>query len=632
MNTNESFIQVGGECKDTSLIRPMDNVEIKLDRSGISAGERVLLQVFDGEGEKYVDGSLESAVAVFQASGAAGRHRVNVLSVSGQEMAHELFCLKPETRVVTDSPDFDRFFHWLGSIMQGGKSSFFLQGCPVTCHCTWLRDYIHMMKGFKYWDGEVRSFIQNMLDVQHEDGIFYDFLEYRPNARAGKSQHNIWWSDAQYLHIDEAAEVQYMRIPAEADLEYLMVEAVYTIWQATGDDKWMEHQISKLEKGLNHHLTHSTRWSPEHGLVKRPFTIDTWDSTIDRWSFDGPIEGYPYFCIMHGDNSGMYQACSQLAELYKVVGENTKSSYWTEKAHMFKENMNKVCWNGRFYTHMVPVDKLPPLDEEDVKKEPERLSLSNPYDINRGVCTSDQAASILREYQRRRSETKDTYFAEWFSIYPPYKFYPYKKITKSLQHKPGQYVNGGVMSLVAGELAKAALDYGFEDYGADILKRLVRKLDEDHLIRFIYSPDGGINTSIHGEGGPRKWGIAAIISALVESVIGVRDNTKLFQDVLLQPRWQAFNIREAKATITYPASGAYFSYQYKMDEKNRNINIRWTGTPEIVRFHVLLPENANLRAVDYNNSKVVFSRAGTEEHPYANFSIKARTAAVLLRW
>ena len=36
----------------------------------------------------------------------------------------------------------------------------------------------------------------------------------------------------------------------------------------------------------------------------------------------------------------------------------------------------------------------------------------------------------------------------------------------------GEYMNGGISTLVAGELAKGAFDHGLEAYGADILERL----------------------------------------------------------------------------------------------------------------------------------------------------------------
>lgn len=63
--------------------------------------------------------------------------------------------------------------------------------------------------------------------------------------------------------------------------------------------------------------------------------------------------------------------------------------------------------------------------EDGCYYEPIRLSLSNTYDINRGVTNLEQSRSIIEEYMARRDTTSA--FAEWFSIDPPYdKYYIYK--------------------------------------------------------------------------------------------------------------------------------------------------------------------------------------------------------------
>ena len=59
-----------------------------------------------------------------------------------------------------------------------------------------------------------------------------------------------------------------------------------------------------------------------------------------------------------------------------------------------------------------------------------------------------QAASILREYTRRRGRA----FAEWFSIDPPFP----AGVFGDPRLVPGAYCNGGIMPLVGGELARAA--------------------------------------------------------------------------------------------------------------------------------------------------------------------------------
>ena len=95
------------------------------------------------------------------------------------------------------------------------------------------------------------------------------------------------------------------------------------------------------------------------------------------------------------------------------------------------------------------------MDVEGVD-EARQLSLSNAYGMNRGVVDHGKCVSIINEYLERRKTTAA--FAEWFSIDPPFpeNAFGFEKLV------PGAYVNGGIMPLVGGELARAAFDHGFE--------------------------------------------------------------------------------------------------------------------------------------------------------------------------
>ena len=115
---------------------------------------------------------------------------------------------------------------------------------------------------------------------------------------------------------------------------------------------------------------------------------------------------------MHGDNSGMYRASRLIAEMFAYIGDDKKSEYWKEKALHFRNTANKICWNGRFYTHQVHINPI----EIKGLDESKQLSLSNPYDINRGLPDHRMAVSIIKEYQYRRKHVDS--FAEWFSIDP----------------------------------------------------------------------------------------------------------------------------------------------------------------------------------------------------------------------
>ena len=112
------------------------------------------------------------------------------------------------------------------------------------------------------------------------------------------------------------------------------------------------------------------------------------------------------------------------------------------------------------------------------------LGISNPYDINRGMPTEEMAQSIIKTYFDLIEETIDKSFAEWFGIYPPVE--PFFGT-----ENPGQYLNGGVISIVAGELAKAALQHAYEAYGIDIINRLIDVTEKfDGYLPCVMQPDG----------------------------------------------------------------------------------------------------------------------------------------------
>lgn len=128
-----------------------------------------------------------------------------------------------------------------------------------------------------------------------------------------------------------------------------------------------------------------------------------------------------------------------------------------------------------------------------MKKRRNRLSLSNTYDINRGVTDVWQSRKIIEEYLRRRKTGEA--FAEWYSIDPPYE--------KFAGYSAGQYVNGALSPFTAGELAKAAFRNGYESYGWDIVSRFTEMLERDKDIYFLYSP----KDSMPQGGGPSGWGL-----------------------------------------------------------------------------------------------------------------------------
>ena len=524
--------------------------------------------------------------------------------------------MNDKTRVKTGNSIFDEFYPRIKTFLLNSTTSFFIDGAVIKGYAAcdgpsmvWLQPQDLSMTAFKYFESDMKSLVDYFLKKQLPDGSFHDYIQ----KEGGK------------------CDIKHIRIDNEAWCEYLMVSAVHKIWQATGDNEWMISHLEELEKGLNYNMTDPKRWSKEYSLVKRPFTIDTWDFEYLPGQKPKPsprtIDERTKFCIMHGDNSGFYMACRLLAKMFDCKGDISKRDYWNNKAEEIKVNVNKVCWNGKFYTHQVHID---PVDVPGVD-ESQQLSLSNPYDINRGITSHEQAVSIIKEYQRRR-KTVDS-FAEWFSIDPPFPFnFEGIKSGPYWSTDAGNYINGGIWPFVGGELAKASFEHGFEEYGLDILLRYERMIRETGESYMWYYRDGRPGLSSPMTQPYDNIGPAAMLYAFMEGLVGVEDKSKLFRNVKLSPRWAITEEKDVCIKVGYDASGASFEYEYHIDEKIKTISIKPKGKYEEILYHVLLPKGAEATEVWEGGTQITFDSQMIGESCYVNFKSRNLGKEVKIKW
>ena len=509
------------------------------------------------------------------------------------------FFHKGKRPVDTDVP-IEKFIRQLSQTVQKDVFTIMLDGCPIKVHPKWIRDHIHEMKGYKHWESDMKDYLDLMITHQHPDGFFYEMVQVENEAHTKIVRDEC-------VYFDRENGLALVRLELEADIEYLMVEGVYTVFQATGDYDWMVSVLPSLEKGIDYCTSHPKRWSPEYGLVIRPKTIDTWDfENRPDCRENRNIDSESVMGIMHGDNSGIYAAMMTLAKMNTLAGNHEKAESWKKRAEQLKANLDKYCWNGKFYQHMLILDptKADPLESE-------RLSLSNTYDMNRGITTYEQARSILSEYKHRRETTEA--FCEWFTIDPPYPQFG--------SYKAGQYINGAIASLTAGELAKAAFQYGEEKYGWDILCRLMGLMQRDGELFFMYNPETGENAG----GGPSGWGAAAILCAIEEGLAGVIDNGVCFDQMIFCPRWCLTDMTEVKYITGYQTSHVFVQTQYEITSDEMHFTV--SAPSKQIQCHILLPDNTTASIVKVNGNIVPFEICTIGESTYIDFTVTVSVEA-----
>ena len=352
----------------------------------------------------------------------------------------------------------------------------------IRVNLNWIRDYMLTVKGFRYTESDLTSFPDLLLEKQHSSGFFYEIVAPLTDIHSGFRESNVDGVlkplvEDPYRFREKDCKFGLCRLEIEADIEYLMVEGCYRIWQATGDDKWLEQQLPRLEKGLQYIRTSPIRWSKEYDLAKRVHTLDTWDFTDRKTSsFDRMIRPEDPMGIFHGDNTGLYYAMTLMAKIYRYFGKEADAERHEQQASALRERIMKHLWNGKFFRHFLMLD---PADYG--VDETWQLSLSNAYALNRDILDLEQRRSVIAAYQACRKKYGGE-LDDFRNLEPPYPHFH--------KLKPGDYMDGGIAPFVAGQLALGAFESGMEEYGADILNRIGIKFLCDGKVSFLYNWEG----------------------------------------------------------------------------------------------------------------------------------------------
>ena len=469
----------------------------------------------------------------------------------------------------------------------------------------WIRDYMLTLKGFKYTESDITSFPDLLLEHQTPKGFFFEILAPVTDMHSGVPRFTNEFGQNVAISPDEChlqepgMEFGMCRLELEADIEYLMVEGAYQIWQATGDDKWLQLNMPRLEKGLRYMMTDPLRWDTRYQLVKRPRTLDTWDF-LDRESssYDRAVRPDDPMGIFHGDNTGLFYAKMLMAKLYRVLGDESSAARHEEEATALKERIMKHLWNGRFFRHFLPLT-----DVDYGVDETWQMSLSNAYALNRGILSMDERLSVIAAYRAMRDKYKGE-MDDFRNLEPPYPVF------KGM--KAGQYVNGAIAPFVAGQLATAAFDIGEETYGVDILKRIGRKVSRDGKFSFLWNWEGN-----DIGGGPRCWCAAEIMNAECTGLAGVVDNGKLFEHVTLSPRFAAAKEKRAYVKLVYPASDASVEYEFNADYDAKRLDFQLVSNHQTANLRMYVPDGAKPTSASINGQAVDFQDETIGKSHYA---------------
>ncbi|MEP7144158.1 MAG: hypothetical protein ABI707_14845, partial [Ferruginibacter sp.] len=418
--------------------------------------------------------------------GAIGKHTVSVNDTKGKRTT----ILSFDVDAITDIDDggyYKNMFDLFYKGMQGDpadSSQVTWNGKKYHFFVPWILDHCQTMKGLKYFRSYGTEFVDLMREAQRKDGMIYSFVQYMPNADYFLTR------DKHSGYSKLTGDKVFVRQPTENHPEYLYVNTIYQCWKADGNDAWMKKNLASASGALNYTINDPARWSKRFGLLKRVYTIDSWDFAVeDEYMPDIGITNTMIidpekskFGVFFGDNTGYITACYELAEMLEHAGKTTGAHLYKNRGDEIKERLDKLSWNGKFFTHFIDEDST-------VKRnlgvdEKSQVAQSNAYSLNRDISAA-QCKAIIETYLNLKNNLPVGSPAEWYAIYPPFQkgFGTHNEIW--------QYMNGGVGGHVAGELARGAYENGYEKYATDILNRLF-ELGKKYSNKIWFSYTGSI--------------------------------------------------------------------------------------------------------------------------------------------
>lgn len=549
---------------------PLDIIELTFDCEKV--------KIFDGVGDCYAELVCEDMLQTFTVGGVLGTHTVLCFQ-DDKLISTSSFNVDTKTKVEDSKGIYNALlknlhFTMLTSCGGDGSMSVELEGKIYNHFICWIRDHTHTMKGMKYFYKDIKKGLELYADTQREDGLIYDRVRPLKGDKQGWRDYTFSAGDfikKVYSNADGTGTPNTVqRIPVENDVEFLFLECLYYTWKACGDNEWMMKYLDNAIKAVEYSLTDKYRWSEKFKLLKRGYTIDTWDfmhhddseltlgdniCDIDKTTFG----------VMFGDNTGMAAGCEYLSEMLDFAGRKDEAQKYKDVAASLYEQLEKVAWNGKFYRHHVTED---PTFVRDVGNtdESRQVTLSNAYSLNRHIG-DDKVQAIIQSYKDIRAEMPANSPGEYYNCYPPFE--------KGFGRQDGmwQYMNGGVSSIVAGELARGALCNGEEKYGIqiiDTMKKLADKHDGHLHVCFNGNPQlecpfernfkyidlSGVSNCRHEHLGDCDWGEPG------NDLKNLHNGTQTFKDIPFDIKENGVGVGNSVEEVIIPVNNNFESLYF----------------------------------------------------------------------
>jgi hypothetical protein len=453
---------------DVSLQKHSDTTTVHpLQKLAIAYAKGTSLKVFDGNGNVYFSSAI-NPITNFTVGGALGKQTVRIYNNKNQSTDSLFFYVDAITNI-DDGGYYKKMFHlfYKGMFADVKEGTFPIEwnGKTYNVFVPWVLDNFQTMKGLKYFLPNGKELIDIMRQSQRSDGMIYSFIQYQENADYFLTR------DKFSGYSKKIGDKVFVRQPVENHPEYLYVNTIYDVWKSDGNNKWMIQNLSSAERALDYAPNDAARWSNRFGLLKRAYTIDSWDFAVeDEYMPDLGITNTMIidpnktkFGVFFGDNTGYIEACYQLAEMLAATGDSANAKKYKQRGDEMTERLNKLAWNGHFFTHFIDEDST--VHRHLGVDEKSQIAQSNAYSLNRNI-THEQSKAIIETYLNLKNHLPVGSPGEWYAIYPPFQ----KGFT--MHDAIWQYMNGGVGGHNAGELARGAYTNGFENYATDILQRI----------------------------------------------------------------------------------------------------------------------------------------------------------------